>query len=297
MALEGIKGQKSARITVKTAGVWRASQIAEAFAAIDALCSRIAMGALIADALDQYEYVVSNLRALGLWGKESPESWGEAERPTDIITRRDFVDFVRLMRNLGVDVQTTSIGLQFKFSIDDLLPMVSTSARPEVEHIRMSSPGEWSMLLPVVVDRAVELLAKVFDSFRYPSIERKKRELELRKMEAGTEIEEEKAKQEQESTKQRAIETELKRLDLQREHDIILFDHAVAVDSFIATLRNAGFNNAQLVHLRTQVNGNIEALEKLHAKNLIEDISMSPVESEAEDAKASSETDEGAQEE
>ena len=58
-----------ARIRVRTAGVWRAEQVSSTLLAIDRICGRVALGSLLAETCEAYDWAIRSYGFLGFLGK------------------------------------------------------------------------------------------------------------------------------------------------------------------------------------------------------------------------------------
>lgn len=259
-----------ARIVVKTDGIWRASQVVDTLSALDGLSTRVAVASKIAEDCETFDYVISNLRALGLLQKGLPDQWDKAASSHDILARTDYVKFISLMRNIGVEVQQTTLGLKFLFHVSDLLDLAPKSSRPEIEHIKMASPGSWSLLLSGLLGtkQAVSLLEKIFDALFFHKSTKTKKEAEARDASANARITEAKAKEQE-------AKAEMACIKVHKEQTKIMLDYTIAIDSLVASLRNAGFEDKDLKSvLQDKVMADIDILSRYKSIGLIRNISV-----------------------
>jgi hypothetical protein len=267
------QGDSAARIVVRTGGAWRASQFAETLTALDGVATRVAVASQIAETCQQFDYVISNFRVLGLLEKGAPENWRKPDGPQDVIGRTDWVKFVSLMRTMGVGVDLAPDSLKFNFLVPDLLDLAPSSARPEIERIRMASPGTLSLLLTGILGKkqCVSLLERIFDFLVAPKAGRAKRAAEAREAKAKARLAEARAKQQE-----TRVASELVRL--QREQVNLLFDYTAAIDSLVITLRNAGFDNSVIKSaLQDRVMKDIDVLCRQKSIGLIESVRIKPL--------------------
>ncbi len=141
------ESRQYARIVMSTAGVWRADRLAAAIHALDGLSCRVAAASYLAQKLQDHEYVISNLRVLGLLDKGTPKHWGEADGSTESLARSDYLKLTTMLRNNGINVVETDVSWSLQFAFDDILEIVPRINRLEVESIRLCSPGFLSFLL------------------------------------------------------------------------------------------------------------------------------------------------------
>lgn len=264
----------SARVLVQTGGVWRLPQLTAALNAIDGLSSRIAVAQHIAESCEEMNYVISNLRALGLLAKGKPDQWGETKYPTDLVGRKDYIEFVSLMCNAGVEVQLTDLGVKLSFAVSDLIDLVPSVNRPEIDRINMSSPGEWSIVLTDFLGSKewVRLLERIFDALFYNRDTGKRKKAEARKAIA-------KARQEEAKAKHMEIDSELQGLTVASKRNDLILDYSVAVDSLVASLRNAGFADQEIRGiLKEKLLQDIDTLSRFKSLGLIKSATVQMIE-------------------
>lgn len=262
--------QTFARLDVETRGVWRVSQVAEVFSALDGLTGRLAAASRLAEACEEFSYVISNLRALGLLKKRELEDWGQAPGGMAAIARTDYVDFVSNMRNAGVEVRRARDAVVYRFNVQDLLDIVPPAHRLEVERITMASPGIWSFLMSGVLaaPKSIELLDKILEAlfFRNTTAAIKRAEARQRRAEAR-EVE---AKARQQEVLADVAEA---RAVVQRAEALV--DYSGALFTLADSLRRAGFEEA---NIKTMVSAKIEesinSLARYRASGHIQHITL-----------------------
>lgn len=255
------------RVRVVTAGTWRAEQVAHTLLAIDRIATRVGIATYISETCEAYDYVIRHMATFGLQGK-LPVEWREPNNPTDVMLRTDLGKFATALRNAGVEIRFSQLGVNFRFLTQDVYDLLPISSRAEVEHIKMSSPGTWSILLGGAIksEGAARLLEKIFDSIFYRDAVKRKADAEARIAEAQADKEEAKAR-----TAETRSESDALYLG-ERKCDMIL-DYAVAVDSLVSALLNAGFDHQQVQSvIRDAIMGDIDLLARHKSMGLIESL-------------------------
>jgi len=135
------------RIVMVTAGVWSADQLHRATQALDGLVCRLAMSSLIAQVVSRYEAQFTNWRAFGLLGKP-PSDWGDCAPGTEALVRNDVLEFASALRRHGITLSPGELTWELAFNVDDILELVPSRRRLEVEFLDVGSPGLMSFLLP-----------------------------------------------------------------------------------------------------------------------------------------------------
>jgi len=263
------------RIQVETAGIWRAEQVARTLLAIDGLASRVGMASYIAESCEAYDWAITSLGMFGLL--ERPEKWKKPKSPSDLELRNGLGAFVSLMRNAGVSVDISRLGVRFSFLVDDVYDLVPVSARAEVEAIKMASPGSWSLLIPSALKSpaAVRLVEKLFDALFFHGAARRRSYAEARHAEAE-------AKHAEAKAKEAGAKASLAVVKARREEARLLLDYAVALDSLLAGLRNAGFDNNQIERvLNGRISDDMKLLGLHKSLGLITGLTVVPIESGA----------------
>jgi hypothetical protein len=259
-----------ARLTVGVSSVWRAYEVVETLAAIDSLCSHIAVVMDVSDQFEEFNYVISNLQVMGLLQKGPPSEWDRPRTPSDAITRKDYADFTERLRGSGVEAKHIDVGLSFAFTVDNLMDLVPKSARPEIERIQMSSPGEWALLLAgkLATTKCLQFLERMIGTILFLPEAQRERAAVARKVEAQ-------ADQEDARARKMHAEADLADLSVERERLKFLQDSTVAVDSILTQFRTAGFLPTQLKTLVEQpIYGSMEALARRALRGQIRSLSI-----------------------
>lgn len=249
-------------IKVETGGNWRAEQLANTLLAIDRIAARIGIASYISETCEQYDHIIRHLGTFGLLGKE-PEAWEKPKSPTDLELRNGLAAFISAMRNVGVDVKVTHLGVSYGFLVEDLSELLPLSCRAEIERIDISSPGKLALLLngSLKSESAVRLLDKIFDSIFFHKEMKRERKAKARQAEA---------KARQEEAKAQADE-----LAVHREECDLVLDIAVAVDSIVSALRNAGFDNSEIRKIvRDRLMADVDLLARHKSMGLIRDLTL-----------------------
>jgi len=260
---------QSIRIHLTTAGTWRAEQVAQTLLAIDRIATRVGVASFISETCEAYDYVVRHMATFGLQGK-LPAEWQEPKSPTDAELRSDLGLFASSLRNAGVELKISQLGVTFHFLVDDLYDLLPVSSRAEVEHIKMSSPGSWSLLLAGAIksEGAARLLEKIFDSIFYRDATRRRAQAEASQAEAeATEA----------HAKARSAEVRVAKeaLALRDRQCSMILDYAVAIDSLALSLRNAGFDHNQVQKVvRDAITADLDLLARHKSLGLIESLTM-----------------------
>jgi hypothetical protein len=269
--VEDIKEQSLiVRVDVETAGVWRAEQVASTLLAIDKIAARVGIASYISETCEAYDHVIRHMGMFGLLDKK-PENWGKPKTPTDLEVRSGLASFISLMRNAGVNVKVTHLGVDFSFLVDDLSDILPVSSRAEIDRISMSSPGVWSLLLTGAIksEGAFHFLEKIFDSIFYRESIKRKKAAEARLIESQAELNKANARKERARAKREEILA-------QQEKQSLILDYVVAVDSLILALRNCGFDNKQIYSvLRDRLMSDIDLLARHKSLGLINNIRVS----------------------
>ena len=257
------------RVHVRTAGTWRAEQVAQTLLAIDRIATRVGIATDIYETCETFDYVIRHMATFGLQGK-LPAEWQEPNDPTDVMLRTDLGKFATALRNAGVEIRFSQLGVNFRFLTEDVYDLLPISSRAEIEHIKMASPGSWSILLGGAIKSkgAARLLEKIFDSIFYRDAVRRKADAEARIAEAHADKEEAEVR-----TANIRNESDAMALD-DRKRDMIL-DYAVALDSLVSALLNAGFDHQQVQNvIRDAIIGDIDILARHKSMGLIESLTM-----------------------
>ena len=260
------------RVHVHTAGTWRAEQLAQTLLAIDRIATRVGIASYISQTCEAYDYVIRHMGMFGLMGK-APDEWEKPTTPTDVELRTDLAAFASTLRNVGVEVKVTHLGVHFLFLVEDLYELLPVSSRAEVEKIHMSSPGSWVLLLTGALksEGAVTLLGKIFDSIFFRESTKRSKVAEARQKEAEADIAEAKARAEN-------VSAHSHELSLRQQETDMFLDYAVAVDSLVSALRNAGFEHTQIQRIvQDRLTADIDLLARHKSMGLIESLDMEPV--------------------
>jgi hypothetical protein len=234
----------------------------------------MAAASALADYVQSQDYIINNLRVLGLLRKGGPDQWGKGSGGGMAdVARTDYVGFIRDMRRHGVEVKRTPDTLRFSFVVSDLLEIVPISSRLEVSEISMASPGKLVLTLVGLLAKKslLEPVAKIFDALLYyrPTFARK--QAEVRGIEATS----------------RKVESEARVLDAKAdlvhakaatEKARAMLGYGRAVESVAASLRNAGFNQADIKAILAEpVQAAIATLSTQKASGLIEGVFLEVV--------------------
>jgi len=260
---------RSIRIRLTTGGTWRAEQVARTLLAIDRIATRVGVASSISETCEAYDYVVRHMATFGLQGK-LPAEWHEPKSPTEAELRTDLGVFASSLRNAGVELKISQLGVSFRFLVDDLYDLLPVSSRAEVEHIKMSSPGSWSLMLMGAIksEGAARLLEKIFDSIFYPDATRRRAQAEASQAEAQAA---------EAHAKARSVELQATKeaFELRERQCSMVLDYAVAVDSLSLSLRNAGFDHNQIQKVvRDAITADLDLLARHKSLGLIESLTM-----------------------
>lgn len=260
------------RIAVETAAAWRVEQVADTLLALDRIVGRVGLASYISEVCESYDYVIRHMGTFGLLG-EAPERWKEPTSPTDLELRSDLATFISTLRNVGVQVTVTPLGVGYKFLVDDLFDLLPYSSRAEVEHLKMNSPGSWSLLSAALKSQgAFQLLEKIFDSIFYHGATRRQKAAQARAAEAQADIVEAEARK-------ASVAADREELGLERDRNDFVLDYAVAIDSLTSSLRNAGFDNKQIQEvLRERLATDIDVLARHKSLGLVRNLTVRAIE-------------------
>lgn len=260
-----------ARLVVKTQGVWRTGQLVEAMTALDGLTGRVRAASLLAQYLEEKSYVTSNLRALGLMGKEL-EDWGQAPGGLAGQSRSEYVEFVTEMRRAGVEVLRRGDSVVYEFSVADLLDLVAPAYRLEIEQISMSSPGVWSFVMTGMsaVPRAIPLLKNLFDALFFRREALAARQADVRSKRAQARREEARARREEARTKVVEARAVVAQTQAVLDYSGVLFE-------LVEGLRTAGFPESGIsTMVASPIQRDIDILARYRASGQIEQVSLEP---------------------
>jgi hypothetical protein len=263
-----------ARVLVKTQGLWRASQVADALTALDGLICRIATASALADYVQSQDYIINNLRVLGLLKKGGPDRWGKGSGGMAGVARTDYVSFVRDMRRHGVEVKRTPDTLKFSFVVSDLLEIVPVSSRLEIAEISMASPGKWVLTMAGLLAKKglLEPVQKILDALLYYRPTFAKKEAEVRAIEATT-------KKTESEAGVLDSQADLVRAKAATERASAMLSYSKAIESVVASLRNAGFSPTDIKGMLAEpVRTAIATLSTQKATGLIEGVYLEVVE-------------------
>ena len=255
MAEETQETSYPVRIKVETGRNWRAEQLANTLLAIDRIAARVVIASYISETCEAYDHVIRHMGTFGLLGK-GPESWEKPKLPTDLELRNDLAAFISSMRNVGVDVKITHLGVSYSFLVKDLSELLPVSCRAEVERISMSSPGGLDLLLngSLKSEGAVRLLDKIYDSIFFRKEMKRERNAKVCQAEAKARIDE---------------------LAVHREECDLVLGIAVAVDSIVSALRNAGFDNGEIRKVvRDSLMADVDLLARHKSMGLIRELRL-----------------------
>src|SRR3989304_3506314 len=259
------------RIVVRASGVWRASQMSQALTAIDQICARVAIAVQIADLFEAYDWAVRSYGFFGFLGG-APSSWKKPRSPSDVTLRTALAEFVAAMRRVGVDVQPSQTGIKYALHVNDLLELVPVSSRLEIESIHMESPGAWTFVtLALTSNLAVRHVKRIFSAIVSPQDTRRKIRAEADSAEVDVEIK-------RAIARKRHLDADQKSLELPRRSIPVIQDLAVAVDSLVMSLVNAGLppHEIQRVLVRS-LEDNSGTIAVLCNQGLIRSIEAHPV--------------------
>lgn len=260
-------------LTVRTDGVWRASQVSDALLTFDLLTARIGVALHIAETCDKYDYVLSNMEVFGLFEKKTTPLNYPSD-PLDASSRSDFMNLLSKLRVIGVQPIKTDIGLTFSFVAADLAEIAPLSSRLEVQKIRMASPGVWSLLLSGLLGSrsTTGILHKLFDALFYPRSARRQRTAEARSAIAKARAEEATARQKEARAQLETASTKylLKRINASSN---VLLDHTVPLDSIRASL-NGRFPSHEINKALASITDPLERLTLYHSSGLIKSITI-----------------------
>ena len=256
------------RIKVKTGRNWRAEQLANTLLAIDRIAARVGIASYISETCEAYDHVIRHMGTFGLLGK-GPESWEKPKSPTDLELRNDLAAFISAMRNVGVDVKVTHLGVSYSFLVEDLSELLPISCRAEIERISMSSPGDLDLSLNALKSEgAVRLLDKIYDSIFFRKQMKRERNAKVRQEEAKAEVDELAVDREK-------LAVDREKLAVHREECDLVLDIAVAVDSIVSALRNAGFDNSEIRKVvRDSLMADVDLLARHKSMGLIRDLTL-----------------------
>lgn len=264
------KNNLSSRIVVFTNGIWRANQISEFMLALDGLSTRIAVALKISELCHSSDNLISNMRILGLLGKRKDFTGEFPSSPKEAFIRADFIDFVKNMRSVGIDVKPSSLGLKFSFGVKDLIDIAPISSRAEIESISMSSPGKWSLIISELLGtkEVFIFLEKIFDSIFFNKSIRMKKEGEGREALAKAKIVEEKVRESK-------AHSDLEQIKVYKEVNNLILDYNITIESLITTLRNSGFSDAEIkIVLTEKLIRDIDILARFNSIGLVEKIQI-----------------------
>jgi len=290
-----------ARILVKTQGLWRASQVAEALNALDGLVCRIAAASALADYVQSQDYVINNLRVLGLLKKGGPGRWGKGSGGgMSDVARTDYVTFIRNMRRHGIEVKRTPDTLKFSFIVSDLLELEPVSySRLEIAEISMASPGKWILTMTGLLAKKglLEPARRIIDALFFYEETRAKKGAEARAVLAAAKKTESEARAVLAVAKKTESEAglldaqaDLVRTQTARERAKVLLTYRKAIDSERVSLRNAGLIESEIKAKFDQpLEEAISTLSILKAGGLIEGIRLDVIEQNDEQGESKKE--------
>jgi hypothetical protein len=237
----GSENESFARITVATDGVWRAQQVAEALTTLDRLTCRIATVSMLTEICRTYDYVISNLRVLGLLKRGDAQRWSKPAGPMEELARTDYVEFISMMRRYGVEVEQTPVTLKFSLAVSDLMEVVPESSRLEIESLSMASPGKWLLTVSGALARKVFLAPaqQIFDALFFHRETRARKSAEAQAVLATV-------SRIQAEARKRDAEAGLVDAKAAQQRATALLTYSTATDSLVASLRNAGFRQADI---------------------------------------------------
>jgi hypothetical protein len=225
---------------------------------------------MLARLCQRYDYVISNLRVLGLLKMGAPDKWRKPEGPMQALTREEYIDFVRTMRTHGVDVRQTRVTLRFSFLVDDLLDTVPRSWRLEIEKLHMASPGGWGLTLAggLAKKEFLEPVRKIIEAILfYPQIKAKKK-AETRLLLATADKTKAEADHVRAQTEGVRAGTALKRAQSE-----VILSASQAMDTLVASWRHAGFlERDNKARLQDPVEKDLAMLTNLKCNGLIKGI-------------------------
>jgi hypothetical protein len=272
----GSESESFARITVATDGVWRAHQVAEALTTLDRLTCRIGTVSMLTEICRTYDYVISNLRVLGLLRKGDPRNWGKVASPSQELARTDYVEFVSMMRRYGVEVEQTPVTLKFSLAVSDLLEVVPESSRLEIESLSMASPGKWLLTVSGALARKAFLAPaqQIFDALFFHRETRARKAAEAQAVLAT-------ARKINAEARERDAQAGLVDAKAAHQRATALLTYSKATDSLVASLRNAGFRQADIkAMLVTPLRDEIAVLTTHKCAGLITGIQLEVTEAE-----------------
>lgn len=129
------------RIVVATDGIWRAEHLAACIRSVDAIVSRLSTAAMFADFLKESEHIITNLRLHGLLDRGTPSQWGKSEGGTEGLSRHGYFRFTKELQRYGIVVKEEEISWSLQFEFEDMLEVVPSVNRLEIESVQMASPG------------------------------------------------------------------------------------------------------------------------------------------------------------
>lgn len=247
--------------------------MSEALMALDGMTCRIAAASALADYIQSQDYVISNLRVLGLLKKGAPQRWGKASGRAVDVARTDYASFIRDMRRHGVEVKRTPDTLKFSFLISDLLDVVPISSRLEIMQISMSLPGKWMLTMAGILAKKslLEPVERIFDALFFYRPALAKRDAEAKATRAI-------AKKTEAEARMIDAEADLVRARIGSEMANALLGYGKALESVVASLRNAGFRQTEIRSTLVEpVQATIATLSTLKASGLVEGIYLQVV--------------------